>query len=166
MLTDYTEAQLTETDPRLIVLAPFTVSPEQGKTEVLSRGRRWKEEVCRVYPEHRTGDALNVMGLFIMNRFRNITREEVISMLNFDLLDTVAGQQIFEEGVLEEARDVVIDVLTERFVIVPLEIKDAVYSAGDHDILKALRRYAIRSSDIEEFKKVLSKRSSASYHGR
>ncbi|MCP4493490.1 MAG: DUF2887 domain-containing protein, partial [Gammaproteobacteria bacterium] len=39
VLTDYTEAQLTETDPRLIVLAPFTVSPEQGKTEVLSRGR-------------------------------------------------------------------------------------------------------------------------------
>ncbi len=83
-------------------------------------------------------------------------------MLNFDLMDTVAGQQIYEEGVLNEARDVIIDVLTERFIIVSAEIKDAVYSAGDHDILKALRRYAIRSSDIEEFKKVLSKISSAS----
>ncbi|MCP4493491.1 MAG: hypothetical protein GY820_40230 [Gammaproteobacteria bacterium] len=87
-------------------------------------------------------------------------------MLNFDLMDTVAGQQIYEEGVedgiLKEARDVVIEALTERFIIVPAEIKESVYSAGDRDILKALHRYAIRSSDIEEFKKVFSKISSAS----
>ncbi|MCP4351911.1 MAG: DUF2887 domain-containing protein [Desulfobacterales bacterium] len=162
VLTDYTEAQLTETDPRLIVLAPFTVSPEQGKTELLSRGRRWKEEVCRVYPRHWARDALNVMALFVMNRFRNITREEVISMLNFDLMDTVAGQQIYEEGALNYAREMVIEVLTERFIIVPAEIKESVYSAGDRDILKALFRYAMRSSDIEEFKKVFSKISPAS----
>ncbi len=166
VLTDYTEAQLTETDPRLIVLAPFTLSPEQGKTGVLSRGRRWKEEVCRVYPRHRARDALNVMGLFIMNRFRNITREEVISMLNFDLMDTVAGQQIYEEGleegILKDAREMVIEVLSERFIIVPAKIKKSVYSVEDHDILKALLRYAIRTSDIEDFKKVFSEISSAS----
>ncbi|MCP4112823.1 MAG: DUF2887 domain-containing protein, partial [Desulfobacteraceae bacterium] len=99
VLTDYTEAQLTETDPRLIVLAPFTVPRKEGKTEVISRGRRWKEKVSEIYPGHSVRDALNVMGLFIMNRFRDITREEVISVLNFDLMDTVAGRQIFEEGV-------------------------------------------------------------------
>ncbi len=91
-------------------------------------------------------------------------------MLNFDLMDTVAGQQIFEEGVekgleegiLKEAREMVIEVLSERFISVPAEIKESVYSAEDHDILKALRRYAIRTSDIEDFKKVFSKISSAS----
>ena len=46
-------------------------------------------------------DALNVLGLLIMNRFRDITREEVVAVLNFDLMDTVAGQQIFEEGVFK-----------------------------------------------------------------
>ncbi|MCP4348511.1 MAG: hypothetical protein GY795_23760 [Desulfobacterales bacterium] len=51
------------------------------------------------FPGHSVRDALNAMGLFIMNRFRDITREEVISVLNFDLTDTVAGRQIFEEGV-------------------------------------------------------------------
>ncbi len=190
VLTDYTEAQLTETDPRLIVLAPFTVSPKEGKTEVLSRGRRWKEEIFRVYPEDSVRDALNITGLFLMNRFRNITREEVISMLNFDLADTVAGQQIFEEGVekgVEEGiekgiekgiergiekgiekgiergiRDMVIEALTERFVAVPSGIRDEVCSVGQYDALKELHRYAIRSSDIEEFRKVLSKISSAS----
>jgi hypothetical protein len=72
VLTDFTETQLTETDPRLIVLDPFTVSPKAGKTEVLARGRRWKEEICRTYPEDSFRDALDITGLFLMNRFRNI----------------------------------------------------------------------------------------------
>ncbi len=157
VLTDYTEAQLVETDPRLIVLAPFAVSPKEGKEKVISRGRRWKEEVHRVYPRDWVGDALNIMGLFIMNRFRNITREEVISMLNFDLMDTVAGKQIFEEGILKEARDMVAEALAERFVVVPADIRDSVYSVGRHEVLRELLRCAIRSPHIEDFKNVLSK---------
>ena len=43
----------------------------------------------RIYPAHSVPDALNVMGLFILNRFRDMTREEVIAMLNFDIMDTV-----------------------------------------------------------------------------
>ena len=162
VLTDYTEAQLTAIDPKLIVLAPFTVPAEKGKTEVLSRGRRWEEEVCRIYPDDQVRDALNITGLFIMNRFRNITREEVVSMLNFDLMDTVAGQQIYEEGIEKGIRDMVIEALAERFVAVPADIRDGVYSVGQHDLLKELHRYAIRSSDIEAFKKVLFKVSSVS----
>ncbi len=51
-------------------------------------------------------------------------------MLNFDLLDTVAGQQIYEEGVLEEARDMVIEALTERFIIVPIKREKRVKTEG------------------------------------
>ncbi len=87
-------------------------------------------------------------------------------MLNFDLADTVAGQQIFEEGIekgIEKGiRDMVIEALTERFVAVPSGIRDEVYSVAQHEALKELLRYAIRSSDIEEFRKILSKVSSAS----
>jgi hypothetical protein len=87
-------------------------------------------------------------------------------MLNFDLADTVAGQQIFEEGVetgFEKAiREMVIEALAERFVAVPSAIKEAVYAVGQHDTLKSLLRYAIRSSDMEEFTKILSKVSSVS----
>ncbi len=95
--------------------------------------------------------------LFIMNRFRNISREEVISMLDFDLRDTVAGQQIFEEGALMEARDMIIEVLTERFVAVPSEIQESVNSIGEHKILKGLIRHAVRSPKMEDFRKILSK---------
>ncbi|MCP4112822.1 MAG: hypothetical protein GY749_46070 [Desulfobacteraceae bacterium] len=95
-------------------------------------------------------------------------------MLNFDLMDTVAGRQIFEEGVekgvekgiekgiLEEARGMVIEALAERFVVIPAELKESVYSVGHHEELKQLLRYAIRSPHIEDFEKVLSKVLSAS----
>jgi hypothetical protein len=69
--------------------------------------------------------------------------KEVISMLNFDLMDTVAGKEIFEEGMLKEARDMVIEALTERFVAVPENVAEAVY-AGRRDVLKELHRHAIR----------------------
>ncbi|MCP4340336.1 MAG: hypothetical protein GY799_15940 [Desulfobulbaceae bacterium] len=62
-----------------------------------------------------------------------------------------------KEGRLKEARNMVIEVLAERFVAVPADIRNKVYSFEQHDALKDLLRYAIRSSDIDEFKTVLSK---------
>ena len=165
VLTDYTETMLAEIDPRLVVLSPFTVSPQIGKTELLSRGRRWKEEIYTAYTGQSVRDALTITGLFILNRFREITREEVIAMLNFDLRDTVAGQQIYDaghqegrqEGIQKEARIMVIEALTERFINVPSEIKESLYTVGNHEILKELLRHAIRAPHIEDFKKVLTK---------
>ena len=82
-------------------------------------------------------------------------------MLNFDLMDTVAGQQIFEEGVskgsLRTARENIIEALSERFVAIPAGIRDGVCSVEQHDMLKQLFRHAIRSSRIEDFETVLSK---------
>ena len=168
VLTDYTEAMLVEIDPRLIVLAPFTVSPKESKTELLSKGRGWKQKIYQTYNEQLVKDALNITGLFIMNRFRNITREEMISMLNFDLRDTVAGQQIFDaglqkglaglqKGLIEEARIMVIEALTERFIAVPPEIRETVNSVDNREMLKELHRHAIRTPYIEDFKEILAK---------
>ena len=87
-------------------------------------------------------------------------------MLNFDLRDTVAGQQIFEEGILVDARIMVIEALTERFVAVPPEIQEAVNSVGKHEMLKELLRHAIRSPYVEDFKEILAKVVSASKAGK
>ncbi len=87
-------------------------------------------------------------------------------MLDFDLRDTVAGQQIYEagviEGVIEDARDMVLEALIERFVTVPAEIRASVNSVGNRETLKELLRYAIRSPKMEDFMDILSKVSSAS----
>ncbi len=87
-------------------------------------------------------------------------------MLDFDLRDTVAGQQIYEEGYLEgtlrSIREGVILVLTVRFVAVPPEIRKTIYSIEKREVLKDLFRLAIHCPEIEDFRKILSKVSPAS----
>ncbi len=90
-------------------------------------------------------------------------------MLNFDLMDTVAGRQVYEMGVedgentghqqgwLENARAYVLEVLDERFEIVPDEIIDQVRAINRRGVLKQLLRQAIRCPDIDSFDEILSK---------
>ncbi len=173
LLTEYTESHLKKIDPKLILLAPFTVTIKEGKSGLLARSRKWKETVSLAYPAEQVRDALGVMGLFILNRFRDVSREEVIAMLNFDLMDTVAGRQIFEEGlekgeikgekndlekgIIAEAREMVIEALSERFVAVPDKVIQIVNFIERRDILKELHRLAIRSQSMEEFQNALEK---------
>ncbi len=82
-------------------------------------------------------------------------------MMNFDLLDTRAGQDILEEGIqlgaVDNARIMVIEALEERFQIVPAKIVDRINSIGRRELLKGLLRQVIRSSDIDGFNEVLAK---------
>ena len=64
-------------------------------------GRQWKKTIDTAYSLTDLNDAINVMSLFLLNRFRNITREGIKAMLDFDILDTVAGRQVYDEGLKE-----------------------------------------------------------------
>ncbi len=86
-------------------------------------------------------------------------------MMNFDLLDTRAGKDIYEEGMQEgiqvggvdTARFMVIGALEERFQIVPVNIIDKVKAIGRKEILESLFKQALRCSDIDGFNAVLAK---------
>ncbi len=90
-------------------------------------------------------------------------------MLNFDLMDTVAGRQVYEMGVedgentghqqgwLEKAREDVIEILYERFEIVPDDLMDEIRAINRRGVLKQLLRQAIRCPDIDSFDEILSK---------
>ncbi len=85
-------------------------------------------------------------------------------MLDFDLRDTAAGQDLIEMGIikgtfkgaLEEARKNVIEALKIRFEDVPQGIQEFVNSIGEKKILSKLHRYAICSPTMEDFNKTLS----------
>jgi hypothetical protein len=62
-----------------------------------------------------------------------------------------------QRGIIEEARIMVIEALTERFIAVPPEIIATVNSVKNGEMLKELLRYAIRTSHIEDFKDILAK---------
>ncbi len=97
------------------------------------------------------------MGLFVLNQFRRLKHKEVMAMLNFDLMDTVAGRQIHEMGLIEEAREMVLEVLDVRFGIVPTEIIEQIRTISKRDWLKSLHRQAVLCSNMNSFKEILSK---------
>ncbi len=51
VLTDYTEEGLIDIDPRLVVLARFTLTAKaENTTQIISKGRKWKETITKVFP--------------------------------------------------------------------------------------------------------------------
>ena len=98
VLEDYTFEQLISIDHRLIILAPFTVSKRLKKETKISLCHEWATILRIIYPEKLHHSALDILSLFILNRFRNLSLEEVQTMLNFDISKTVAGKQLVEMG--------------------------------------------------------------------
>jgi hypothetical protein len=84
-------------------------------------------------------------------------------MLKFDLMDTVAGRQLYEMGQqkglqkghgegLQSARETVLEVLNVRFGIVPKDIIKKIRAISHLDMLKHLIIQATLSSDLDNFK--------------
>jgi len=102
VLTDYSEADLLAVDPRLIVLAPFTVSPKLDKAILKQKVVQWRDHIDRCYPAtEELSEALNIIGLLLLNRFRDLSHQEIINMLNLDLMQSRAGREIYQMGQLE-----------------------------------------------------------------
>ena len=124
---------------------------------MLEKGREWGQKIVQIFPNQQHQEALDILGLFVLNRFRQLQYEEVIAMLNFDLMDTVAGQQIYEMGGIEFAREDILEVLEERFGIVPNEMMKQIHTISIRKNLRQLLRQAIRCPSIEGFEKMLLK---------
>ncbi|OQY47306.1 MAG: hypothetical protein DRR08_09175 [Candidatus Parabeggiatoa sp. nov. 2] len=166
VLTKYTEQELLATDPKLIVLAPFTLPTTTDKTLVLEKGQEWGHKIGKVFPSQQQREALDILGLFVLNRFRQLKYEEVIAMLNFDLMDSVAGRQVYEmghqNGIIEDARKKVIEVLDVRFGMVPTDVTEQILAISQPDDLTELHKQAVKCFDTEIFKEMLSKAVSSS----
>jgi predicted transposase YdaD len=102
VLTDYSEAELVAADPRLIVLAPFTVSPNLDKAVLKQKVIQWCDQIDAFYPNPaELQEALNIIGLLLLNRFRDLSHQEIIDMLNLDLMQSRAGREIYQIGQIE-----------------------------------------------------------------
>jgi sigma54-dependent transcription regulator len=128
----------------------------------LTKGRKWQKSVTERFPTDKQWEALNILGLLILNRFRDITYEEVIAMLNFDLMDSVAGRQLFEMGQqdvrekwLENAKETVLKVLDARFGVIPDDITDKIRAINYLEVLNNLHEEALRCFDLQNFEKRL-----------
>ncbi|RKY63746.1 MAG: hypothetical protein DRP99_03490, partial [Candidatus Latescibacterota bacterium] len=58
-----------------------------------------------------------------------------------------------EKGSLEEAREMVLEALEERFGVVPPDLEEVIRGREDRDVLRKWLRLAIRVGNLEEFRK-------------
>jgi len=96
ILDSYSEDQLLSIDPRLIILAPFTASKKLKKKQRISLCYDWANKTKKIYPKKMLNNALDILSLFILNRFRNISLEETITMLNIDISKSLAVRQLLQ----------------------------------------------------------------------
>jgi len=128
VLTDYSETELLSADPRLIVLAPFTVSTKLDKAVLKQKVAQWRVRIDAVYPAtEELSEALNIIGLLLLNRFRDLSHQEIIDMLNLDLMQSRAGREIFQMGQIEGEqrgeRLVITRLLERRFGKLPTTLQ-------------------------------------------
>ena len=60
-----------------------------------------------------------------------------------------------QQGMLEGAREMVLEALQERFGHVPEDVERKVRGIDDRGILKRLHRHAIRCGSLDEFREKL-----------
>ena len=80
-------------------------------------------------------------------------RDIMIESAAYDLIK----REGFEEGALETARKMVLEVLEERFGIVPLSLIERIRSISDETVLTALVRQAVRCGSLDEFREAIDK---------
>jgi predicted transposase YdaD len=128
---------------------------------LLRKGSEWKTEVMKAFPESQQLDALNILGLFILNKFRKLSYQEVMTMLRFDLRKSLAGRQVYQmgeqQGAVKTARQMVLEALEERFGTVPNELTSQVRTIKQPEALRSLLRQTFRCQTLESFQEMLAR---------
>ena len=154
VLSTYTEQKLIDIDPRLVILAPFTISKTIQRDELAQKCHSLKTLALKAYPDSLDRNVLNVLSLFILNRFNDLSIREVRAMLNFDLSNTKAGMELInigrQEGHKEGRQEILYSLLCNRFGnILPIQ-KENFFSVPD-DVINNLANALFNFRSVDEF---------------
>jgi len=69
VLTDYTEKQLQNIDPKLVVLAPFTLPSTADKIMLVEKSQQWYKAVNKLFSIDQQQSVLNAMVAKFLNAF-------------------------------------------------------------------------------------------------
>ncbi|MBF0510137.1 MAG: hypothetical protein HQK57_14580 [Deltaproteobacteria bacterium] len=119
----------------------------------------WVDLIRGLYPPEQSQAQIDLLALISLNRFRHMTIEEIASMLNFDLADTTAGQQLIDlgiqqgiqQGMLQKTREDILGILEARFGRVPQKVIDVTNELTDLSRLDVLLKQAALVTSIDEF---------------
>lgn len=160
VLTDYSEERLLAIDPRLVPLAPYTLPKQTPLSDLGLHCQRWIGQIQNAFEPERRNDVVDVLALFLINRFQNLSVEEVWTMLNLDLHQTRAGRQLYQEGrtegFTEGQRALVIKTIAERFGACPSDIAATVNNVDDHTRLERLFIQLLHCDNLDAVRAALS----------
>lgn len=156
VLTDYTETELLEVDPQLVVLSPFTLPGNLTAEQLEDKIRHWRDITQQVYPEAHQPEALNVLGLFLLNRFRTLSQKEVLNMLNLDFSTHPLWLEARQEGRQESMQQMLLEVLGERFGELPATVQARIEQLHSIEGLKSLFKEALHCADLAAFEDKLN----------
>ncbi|KPA10479.1 hypothetical protein MHK_009331 [Candidatus Magnetomorum sp. HK-1] len=149
VLPTYSEKQFAKIDQRLTILAPFTISQKLPVKKLSQLCRQWKKILFNVYPKDKHKDISNVLSLFILNRFKDISVKEVKEMLNFDLSETRAGKELIGLGQREGQKHFLIMTLKDRFGKLSERIELEIKQSNVNTLVK-MRKSLFDFSSIED----------------
>jgi hypothetical protein len=89
-----------------------------------------------------------------LRRYQEENRMPLLSWIELEAMQKGLEEGI-QQGILQTAREAVLEVLEARFELVPPEVVEAINRIEDASILKRLLRQAIAIPSIEEFQQLL-----------
>jgi hypothetical protein len=96
--------------------------------------------VTQTFAVNQQGEALNILGLFILNRFRKFRYEEVVDLqeMNTMLYETI--QNWYKEAEVRGKAELVIDLLESKFGVLPASIRATIAHLDSETLLKCSQR--------------------------
>jgi len=165
---DYNDEELEKSDnPFGLVVLAAKRSLEAGEDE--ARKYRFKRELLKMLLErgYDRDEVRHVFrfldGMLKLDRekerllYEEFHREGVKAMPYVTSWERIAMEKGMkkgmEKGSLEEAREMVLEALEERFGVVPPDLEEVIRGREDRDVLRKWLRLAIRVGNLEEFRK-------------
>ena len=107
-------------------------------------------------------DLLTALAIFaglrsedLMRKLFERRRDIMIESPAYELIRREGFEEGVKFGMLEDARDMLLNVLEERFGVVPVRIVEAVKGINEREVLRGLLRRAIKCVSLEEFEGIL-----------
>jgi len=148
-------------------LFPFVPLSRCGREEILEAEERIHESEIE---RGEKSDLLTALAIFsglksedIMRELFRRRRDIMIESPAYELIKREGFEEGMERGIgigvesgkLEDAKEMVLEALEERFGIVPLRIAETIRKINERAVLRGILRRAIRCSSLQEFEEIL-----------
>ena len=153
VLSELKEKELLDIDPKLVLLAPFATDNKIPRDQLAVKCSQWKSIATLAYPDSMHNQVLNVLSLFILSKYKDISIKEVRAMLNFDLSNTRAGEELIDigvqKGIQKGRQDIIYSQLRQRFGAVPIAFEH--FTNATDEVINSLTHEIFNFSTLDDF---------------